>query len=83
VADRQSAFVPRVGQPHRGNICTWPGRTALGIALVPSTMQSVRMNGLVNRRLHTTARVPSSDWLGERPTRSPGDVCCACSVISI
>jgi DNA-binding transcriptional LysR family regulator len=51
-ACRQAGFVLRVGQP-APRITSTLGLVAvgLGIALVPSTMQSVRMDGVVYRRL--------------------------------
>ena len=49
---RAAGFVPRLGQP-APRITSAFGLVAagLGIALVPSTMQSVRMEGIVYRRL--------------------------------
>jgi DNA-binding transcriptional LysR family regulator len=51
-ACRAAGFVPRLGQP-APRITSTLGLVAagLGIALVPSTMQSVRMTGVVYRRL--------------------------------
>lgn len=51
-ACRAAGFVPRLGQP-APRITSTLGLVAagLGIALVPSTMQSVRMAGVVYRRL--------------------------------
>jgi DNA-binding transcriptional LysR family regulator len=51
-ACRAAGFLPRLGQP-APRITSTLGLVAagLGIALVPSTMQSVRMDGLVYRRL--------------------------------
>ncbi|NOJ47218.1 LysR family transcriptional regulator [Bradyrhizobium archetypum] len=55
-ACREAGFVPRLGQP-TPRITSTLGLIAagLGIALVPSTMQSVRMAGVVYRRLRETA----------------------------
>ena len=55
-ACRAAGFVPRLGQP-APRITSTLGLVAagLGIALVPSTMQSVRMTGVVYRRLHGTS----------------------------
>jgi DNA-binding transcriptional LysR family regulator len=51
-ACRAAGFIPRLGQP-APRITSTLGLVAagLGIALVPSTMQSVRMTGVVYRRL--------------------------------
>ena len=51
-AYREAGFVPRLGQP-APRITSTLGLVAagLGIALVPSTTQSVRMDGVVYRRL--------------------------------
>jgi DNA-binding transcriptional LysR family regulator len=55
-ACRAAGFVPRIGQP-APRITSTLGLVAagLGIALVPSTMQSVRMTGVVYRRLKDAA----------------------------
>jgi DNA-binding transcriptional LysR family regulator len=55
-ACRAAGFLPRLGQP-APRITSTLGLVAagLGIALVPSTMQSVRMNGVVYRRLQGAA----------------------------
>lgn len=55
-ACRAAGFVPRLGQP-APRITSTLGLVAagLGIALVPSTMQSVRMAGVVYRRLQGVA----------------------------
>lgn len=55
-ACRAAGFVPRLGQP-APRITSTLGLVAagLGIALVPSTMQSVRMAGVVYRRLQGAA----------------------------
>jgi DNA-binding transcriptional LysR family regulator len=55
-ACRAAGFVPRIGQP-APRITSALGLIAagLGIALVPSTMQSVRIDGVVYRRLQGTA----------------------------
>jgi DNA-binding transcriptional LysR family regulator len=55
-ACRAAGFVPRLGQP-APRITSTLGLVAagLGIALVPSTMQSVRMTGVVYRRLQGAA----------------------------
>jgi DNA-binding transcriptional LysR family regulator len=55
-ACREAGFVPRLGQP-TPRITSTLGLIAagLGIALVPSTMQSVRMTGVVYRRLREIA----------------------------
>ena len=52
-ACRAAGFVPRLGQP-APRITSALGLVAagLGIALVPSTMQNVRMDGVVYRPLH-------------------------------
>ncbi|MCA6113097.1 LysR substrate-binding domain-containing protein [Bradyrhizobium cenepequi] len=55
-ACRAAGFVPRLGQP-APRITSTLGLVAagLGIALVPSTMQSVRMDGVIYRRLQGVA----------------------------
>ena len=55
-ACRTAGFVPRLGQP-APRITSTLGLVAagLGIALVPSTMQSVRIDGVVYRRLRGPA----------------------------
>jgi DNA-binding transcriptional LysR family regulator len=55
-ACRAAGFAPRLGQP-APRITSTLGLVAagLGIALVPSTMQSVRMTGVVYRRLQGVA----------------------------
>jgi DNA-binding transcriptional LysR family regulator len=55
-ACRAAGFVPRLGQP-APRITSTLGLVAagLGIALVPSTMQSVRMDGVVYRKLQGAA----------------------------
>lgn len=55
-ACRAAGFVPRLGQP-APRITSTLGLVGagLGIALVPSTMQSVRMDGVVYRRLQGAA----------------------------
>ena len=55
-ACRAAGFVPRLGQP-APRITSTLGLVAagLGIALVPTTMQSVRMAGVIYRRLQGAA----------------------------
>jgi DNA-binding transcriptional LysR family regulator len=55
-ACRAAGFIPRLGQlaPRITSTLGLVG-IGLGIALVPSTMQSVRMDGVVYRRVHGAA----------------------------
>ena len=55
-ACRTAGFAPRLGQP-APRITSTLGLVAagLGVALVPSTMQNIRMNGVVFRQLETPA----------------------------
>jgi DNA-binding transcriptional LysR family regulator len=70
-ACREAGFVPRLGQP-TPRITSTLGLIAvgLGIALVPSTMQSVRIAGVVYRRLRDVA--PKAflglAWRGDDPS---------------